>query len=71
MLGWLLERKRFSEPDALAYATRMVALEVLRPVLGTANGSGSTAPPIGFSGDKTALYVIAGGGKPGAKSGGA
>ena len=70
VLAWLLERKRLPEADALAYATRMVALEVLRPVLGAANGSGSTAPAIGFSADKSALYVVAGGGKPGNKGGG-
>lgn len=69
VLGWLVERKRFSEADAAAYATRMVALEVLRPVLGAANGSGSTAPQIGFSAEKTALYVVSGTGKPGGKGG--
>jgi hypothetical protein len=52
VVGWLVERKRFSEQSAQAYGARMVALDVLRPV------AGSGAPSVGFAPDKAALYTV-------------
>jgi hypothetical protein len=52
VVSWLIERKKFSEENAIAYASRMVALDILKPV------SASGAPPSGFSGDKNSLYIV-------------
>ena len=55
ILGWLVERKKFSEENAASYATRMVALEVLKYV-----AQAGVAPPApgSFSADKAAVYVV-------------
>jgi hypothetical protein len=69
ILSWLMQRRNIAQDAALAYANRMVQLDILVPVAAPAAGGAGAAAKPDFVPDRASLYrIVAAPALPGARA---